>query len=99
MEKFTAKESDRINELYANGFKGEITAYDISLISRFEYMKAYNDIQATIENEKLKDGAKLRADNTQSMFDQAMENMRELHERAIARLDRFESRERARYEQ
>lgn len=94
MEKFTAKESDRINELYANGFKGEITADDISLISRFEYMKAYNDIQASIENEKLKDGAKLRADNTQSMFDQAMENMRELHEIALARLERLEKRER-----
>ena len=99
MEKFTATESDRINVLYAEGFKGEITADDIALISRFEYSKAYEAIQAEIKNEEIKAGAKARAEGTQSVFEQAMSNMQELHARALARMDALEKRERPTIEQ
>ena len=94
MEKFTAKETDRINVLYAENFKGEITADDIALISRFEYMKAYNDIET--QNKENETSAKLKrdSDNAQSLFEQAMTNMQQLQERAMSRYDKLEKRER-----
>ena len=94
MEKFTIEETDRLNVLYADGFKGEITADDVALISRFEYMKAFDDITAQMKNEEIKENAKARAAGTQSMFDQAMANMQELHARALANFDKIEKRER-----
>ena len=99
MEKFTAEETDRINVLYGTNFKGEVTADDIALIARFEYMKAYNDIETQMKENETSTKLKRDADNAQSMFSQAMENMRELHELAIARMERMEKRERPSIEQ
>ena len=98
MEKFTIEETDRLNVLYADGFKGEITADDVALISRFEYMKAFDDITAQMKNDEIKKNADVRAAGTQSMFDQAMANMQELHARALPNLEKLEKRERPKFE-
>lgn len=98
MEKFTTEETDRLNILYADGFKGEITALDVRLISRFEYMKAFDDITAQMKNEEIKENAKARAAGTQSVFEQALTNMQELHARALANFDKLEKRERPKFE-
>ena len=99
MEKFTAEETDRINVLYGTNFKGEVTADDIALIARFEYMKAYNDIETQMKENETSTKLKRDADNAQSLFEQAFSNLQEMQQRAIERYDRLEKRERPSIEQ
>ena len=94
MEKFTAEETDRINVLYGTGFKGEINEDDIKLISRFEYMKAYNDIETQNKENEISTKLKRESANAQSIFEQALSNMQELQQRALSRYEKLEKRER-----
>ena len=94
MEEFLKSEIERINYLYGNDFKGDITPDDVKLIARFEYQKAKNEIEYKIENDKILEKAENNVKGAQSVFEKAISNMEELHARALGRMDRLEKRER-----
>ena len=99
MEKFTATETDRINVLYADGFKGEITADDIALISRFEYMKAYSAIEYEMKEKETQEKMRTMIDNAQTITDKALNALNDLHTFALSRMAALEKRERPTIEQ
>lgn len=99
MDEFTKTERARIDYLYGSDFEGDITQDDIKLISRFEYARAYEDIQAEIKREQTANDSKRDLENAQMLCDQALANMQEQQARALARLDALEKRERPTIEQ
>ena len=94
MDDFTKAERARIDYLYGNDFSGDITQEDIKLISRFEYARAYEDIQSDMKREQTANDSKRDIEIAQSLLEQALSNMQEQQARAIARLDALEKRER-----
>lgn len=91
MDEFTKTERARIDYLYGNDFKGDITPDDVKLISRFESMLANQKMQFEQNKKESLEEIKSMNDEAQSAFVKAMDNLNELHERAIARLDRVEN--------
>ena len=86
---FTVEEKDRINLLYGTDFK-DITPADAMLIGRWEAHKALkeNEHQAKIAAIEAETAARLEA--TEKQAKQAADNLAELHEIALARLERLQ---------
>lgn len=87
---FTNAEKERINILYGNDFK-DITPDDALLIGRWEAAKAVREEehQAKIEAMLTETKAKVAATNEHAA--QAMSNLKELHAKALERLERIEN--------
>lgn len=99
LDDFTKTERTRIDCLYGSDFAGDITQDDVKLIARFEYARAYEDIQAELNHEQIANDSKRDLENAQMLCDQALANMQEQQIRALARLDALEKRERPTIEQ
>ena len=90
MDEFTKAERARIDYLYGNDFAGDITSDDVKLISRFESALANQKTRfEQSKKESFEEIRNLQAE-AQSAFVEAMNNLNELHARAIDRLDRME---------
>ena len=89
MDEFTNEEKHRIDVLYGTDFK-DITADDAKLIARYEAYKAKNDAKVQAEIDAIKAESETKLAYALEQQTQAMNNLNELHARAIARLDRFE---------
>ena len=89
MDKFTKEEKDRINQLYGTDFKG-ITPEDAMLIGRWEVWRATQkaDYQAKLDAMNAETQAKI--DQNNKIFNQAMDNLTELHNLAVARFERLQ---------
>lgn len=90
MDEFTNEEKHRIDVLYGTDFK-DITADDAKLIARYEAYKAKNDAIVQAEIEAIKAESETKLAYAQEQQTQAMNNLNELHERAIARLEKIEN--------
>ena len=84
---FTTEGKDRINVLNGTNFEG-ITPEDAELICRWEAWKAVNDANITAENEAREEMAALRIKQSEMQHEYAMETLREMRDRAKARLER-----------
>ena len=85
---FTNDEKERINQLYGNDFEG-ITPDDAQLIARWENAKATVDAGFQAKQEALQTETQARIEQTQALYEQAMTNLQELHDAALARLEVF----------
>lgn len=83
---FTQAEKERINELYGNDFQG-ITPDDAVLIGRWESWKALNEDEHKAKIEAIKAESDLKLEQSKTEFQQAIDNLRELHDRAVERLE------------
>jgi len=83
---FTQAEKERINELYGNDFQG-ITPDDAVLIGRWESWKAVNEDEHKAKIEAIKAESDLKLEQSKTEFQQAIDNLRELHDRAVERLE------------
>lgn len=90
MDEFTNEEKHRIDVLYGTDFK-DITADDAKLIARYEAYKAKNDAIVQAEIDAIKAESETKLAYAQEQQTQAMNNLQELHERAIARLEKIEN--------
>lgn len=89
MDEFTKTELERINQLYGTDFEG-ITPDDAMLIGRWEAHKARRDEEFRAKMKAFEDEAAARIENSNAITVQAFENLNELHERALAHLERVE---------
>lgn len=89
MDEFTVAEKDRINRLYGTDF-ADITPDDVALIARFERWKAINEAKFQAEIELKQQESQARIEATQAQHEQAMNNLRELQQAALKRLERIE---------
>ena len=83
---FTVEEKDRISLLYGTDFK-DITPEDAQLIGRWEAFKAVTTSKHQAELKALEESAQERALATQLECQQALTNLQELHDLAIARFE------------
>ena len=83
---FTQAEKERINQLYGNDFEG-ITPDDALLIGRWESWKALNEDEHKAKIEAIKAESDLKLEQSKTEFQQAIDNLRELHDRAVERLE------------
>ena len=90
MDEFTNEEKHRIDLLYGNDFK-DVTPDDAKLIARYESYKAKNDLKIPAEIAAIQAESEQRVEYAKQQQIQAMNNLNELHARAIDRLDRFEN--------
>lgn len=86
---FTNEEKERINQLYGTDFK-DITPEDAQLIGRWEAWKATEDARYKAELKALQDEADLKMKNASALYEQARDNLTELHDKALARFDKLE---------
>lgn len=89
MDEFTVAEKDRINLLYGTDFE-DITPEDAILIARYERYKAETDAKIKAEVELMKQAAKADAETKQIEHQQAMNNLQEVLQAALKRLERIE---------
>ena len=94
MEDFLKSEIERINYLYGNDFKGDITPDDVKLISRFEYARAKEDIESEKDREEHKENIKNNLETMHSIKERAFSELDAIHDYAFSRLERLEKRER-----
>ena len=85
---FTNEEKERINQLYGNDFAG-ITPEDALLIGRWEAWKATEDAKFKAEMEEIKRQTDAKIANLQMQSDEAMNNLKELHAKALERFERI----------
>ena len=90
MDDFTNDEKHRIDVLYGTDFK-DITADDVKLIARYEAYKAKNDAKVQAEIDAIRTESETKLAFALEQQTQAMNNLNELHERAIARLELIEN--------
>ena len=90
MDEFTKAERARLDYLYGNDFNGEVSPDDIKLISKFERYLTIQEIQQEQNKKESLDDIRNMNSEAQEAYAQAMNNLNELHARAMARLDRFE---------
>ena len=93
MDEFTNEEKYRIDALYGTDFE-DITPEDAQLIARYEAYKAKEDERIQAEIKTMQAETEQRLAYAKEQQKQAMDNLNELHERALARLERLEKRER-----
>lgn len=89
MDEFSKAELERINQLYGSDFEG-ITPDDAMLIGRWEAHKARRDEEFRAKVKALETEAAARIENNNTITEQAFANLNELHERALAHLERVE---------
>lgn len=94
MDEFTKTELMRIDYLYGNDFKGDITTDDVKLISRFEYARAREDIESEMDREKQKEEISENLKSSENITNTAIENLNSILSYAMERLERLEKRER-----
>ena len=90
MDDFTNEEKHRIDVLYGTDFK-DITADDAKLIARYEAYKAKNDAKVQAEIDAIKAESETKLAYALEQQTQTMNNLQELHERAITRLEKIEN--------
>lgn len=83
---FTKEERARIDNLYANDFKG-ITPDDAQLVARFERFMAKQEAESDAYIQTIKDESAKRVAQAKRVSDKAIKNLNELHDAALARLD------------
>lgn len=93
MDEFTNDEKCRIDALYGTDFEN-ITPEDAQLIARYEAYKAKEDEKIQAEIKAIQDESAQRLEYAKEQQKQAMDNLNELHARALARIERMEKRER-----
>jgi myo-inositol-1-phosphate synthase len=98
MDEFTNEEKYRIDALYGTDFEN-ITPEDAQLIARYEAYKAKEDEKIQAEIKAIQDESAQRLEYAKEQQKQAMDNLNELHARALARIERMEKRERPSIEQ
>ena len=64
MDEFTNDEKHRIDVLYGEDFKGEISPDDVKLIQRFEAYKAKHDVKVQAEIEAMKAESQAKIEET-----------------------------------
>lgn len=87
---FTNEEKERINILYGNDFT-DIKPEDASLIARWEQAKALRDAEFQQQSELAKAETEARIVAANEHAAQAMSNLKELHAKALERLERIEN--------
>lgn len=87
---FTNEEKERINQLYGNDF-ADIKPEDALLISRWEQYKISIDETFKAKQKAIEDEANERLNQARSLSDKAMENLNELKNAALARLEMIEN--------
>ena len=85
---FTNAEQERINQLYGNDFEG-ITPDDAQLIARWESWKATQEAEYRAKTDALKEELQAKIEDSKRVTDKAMENLEELKNAALARLERL----------
>lgn len=90
MDELTKAEIDRINKLYGNDFK-DITPNDALLIAKFERMKAQREGEYLARIEAINKENEQNIKQSKAEHKLAMQNLQELQERAISRLERIEN--------
>lgn len=86
---FTSKEQDRINQLYANNFEG-IQPEDAELLARWEGWKATQESEHQAKLEAINADMQARLQHSEVLADQAMKNLADLRDAAMARLERLD---------
>ena len=90
MDEFTNEEKNRIDELYATDFK-DIKPDDVKLIARFERFMAKQEDEHNQRIEIMKKESEARTKACEAEKKQALANLKELHDAAIARLESLEN--------
>lgn len=90
MNEFTKEETARINYLYAHDFEG-ITPDDAILIGKFEANKALQEEEFKAKIDAMEQETQANIAMSKEQHELAMQNLQELQERAVARLERIEN--------
>lgn len=85
---FTNEEKERINQLYGNDF-ADITPDDAQLIARWESWKATQESEHMAKLQAFETEAQAKVEDSKRLSDKAMENLEELKNAALARLERL----------
>ena len=85
---FTNAEQERINQLYGNDF-ADIQPDDAKLIARWESWKATQNLDYQAKVEALKTQMQANVQYSEALADKAMENLADLRDAAMARLERL----------
>ena len=89
-EDFTKEELHRIDYLYGTDFK-DIKPEDAPLIGRFEAERAKQDAEFQKHLQTMQDEANAKIKACEAEKKQALANLKELHDAAIARLESLEN--------
>ena len=89
-EDFTKDELHRIDYLYGTDFK-DIKPEDALLIGRFEAERAKQDAEFQKHLQTMQDEANAKIKACESEKRKALANLKELHNAAIARLEKLEN--------
>lgn len=89
-DEFTKEELNRINILYGTDFK-DIKPDDALIIGRFEAMRAKQDAEFQKRLETMENESNARIKACEAEKRKALSNLKDLHNAAIARLDRVEN--------
>lgn len=84
---FTKEDRERLDYLYGTDFK-DIKPEDALLIARFETKRAQEDSEFKKHIELMENESKARIQACEAEKKQALANLQELHDAAIARLER-----------
>ena len=90
LDEFTKEEIERINVLYGTDFK-DIKPNDALLIGRFEAAKAKDDEEFKARMQAISDESKATVKSYEAQKKQALANLKELHDAALARLEQFDN--------
>lgn len=85
---FTNEEKERINQLYGNDFQN-ITPDDALLIGRWESAKTLVDADFQARQAAIEAETQAKLEQSQAVFNQAMENLNAQQEAAMRRLEAF----------
>lgn len=87
---FTNEQKQRIDYLYGNDFK-DITPEDALLIAQWEQAKAINEAEFQAKMSAIEAETQARIEAANEHAAQAMGNLKELHDKALERLERIEN--------
>ena len=86
---FTNAEQERINQLYGNDF-ADIQPEDAQLIARWESWKATQESEHKAKLEAMETEANAKAEQSKRIAEKAIEDLEDLKNAALARLERLE---------
>ena len=89
---FTNEEKHRIDQLYGNDF-ADIKPEDAMLIGRWEAWKATNEEKHLEEIAAIRKQSEENLRQSREKFAASMNNLQELHDKAVARYERLENGE------
>ena len=82
---FTNEEKDRINKLYGNDFKGELTPDDVKLIANWEHYKIENDMEYQLKIKEQDEIAARKIEIAENLAAIARKNLNEFAQRSRER--------------